>query len=86
MSAPAAIATLMDMKPIDRRTFLGAAAGAGLALACRTPLAAQNSTQTQARIEVIPGEVLGTIAPEVHGQFIETLDGVVYDGVWVGEH
>lgn len=76
----------MDMKPIDRRTFLGTAAGAGLALACRTPLTAQTSTQTAAQIEILPAEVIGTIAPELHGQFIETLDGVIYDGVWVGEH
>jgi alpha-N-arabinofuranosidase len=37
------------------------------------------------RIDVLPGEPLGTIAPDIYGHFVEHLGGVVYDGIWVGE-
>ena len=37
------------------------------------------------RIEVLTGESIGTIAPEIYGHFVEHLGGVVYDGIWVGE-
>jgi alpha-N-arabinofuranosidase len=37
------------------------------------------------RLDIIPAEPIGTIAPELHGHFIEHLGGVIYDGVWVGE-
>ncbi len=36
------------------------------------------------RIEVLLGEPLGTISPNINGHFIENLGGVVYDGIWVG--
>lgn len=29
---------------------------------------------------------LGTIRPELHGQFIEVLGSCIYDGIWVGEN
>ncbi|HET9984391.1 MAG TPA: alpha-L-arabinofuranosidase C-terminal domain-containing protein, partial [Longimicrobiales bacterium] len=38
-----------------------------------------------AHIEVLTGEPIGTIAPEIYGHFAEHLGGVVYDGSWVGE-
>jgi alpha-N-arabinofuranosidase len=38
------------------------------------------------RIEVLLNEKLGTISPNIYGQFIEHLGGVIYDGVWVGEN
>ena len=41
--------------------------------------------QSPAHIEVLPGEPIGTIAPDIYGHFIEHLGGVIYDGVWVGE-
>ncbi len=37
------------------------------------------------RIEVLTGEPVGTIAPEIYGHFAEHLGGVIYDGIWVGE-
>ena len=37
------------------------------------------------RIEVLLGEPLGTISPNIYGHFAENLGGVIYDGVWVGE-
>ena len=49
--------------------------------------AAGNARQAQddSRIEVILDEPVATIAPEIYGQFVEHLGGVVYDGIWVGE-
>ncbi len=41
--------------------------------------------QTDARIDILPSEPIGTIAPEIYSHFIEHLGGVIYDGVWVGE-
>jgi len=64
----------------DRRQFLGTALGAGAGL-----LAARMSRAAEARIDVLVGEPIGTIAPEIYGHFVEHLGGVVYDGIWVGE-
>jgi alpha-N-arabinofuranosidase len=64
----------------DRRQFIGAALGAGAAL-----LAPRLARAAESRIEVIPAEPIGTIAPEIYGHFVEHLGGVVYDGIWVGE-
>ncbi len=64
----------------DRRQFLGAALGAGAAI-----LAPRLARAAEARIEIIPAEPIGTIAPEIYGHFVEHLGGVVYDGIWVGE-
>lgn len=66
----------------SRRGFLQqAAAIAGLALA-NPPLRSQ---ALDARIDVLLGEPIGTIAPELYGHFVEHLGAVVYDGIWVGE-
>jgi alpha-N-arabinofuranosidase len=81
------------MRPYGRREFVGALAAGGLAIAgSRTRSAARlvpaqrpAPTVADARIEVLPGEPIGTIAPEIYGHFIEHLGGVIYDGVWVGE-
>jgi alpha-N-arabinofuranosidase len=80
------------MRTISRRDFLGtAAAGAAalaappLVLAARRPAAAR-APAAGARIDVLLDEPVGTIAPELYGHFVENLGGVVYDGVWVGEH
>ncbi len=35
-------------------------------------------------ITVLPDEPIGTIRPELHGQFAEHLGGCVYGGLWVG--
>jgi alpha-N-arabinofuranosidase len=39
-----------------------------------------------ATIEVFVDEPGATIAPEIYGHFTEQIGGVIYDGVWVGEH
>ena len=71
---------------VTRRRFLAAAsltaAGASLSGA---KLFSQKLSEVDAHIEVIPGDPIGTIAPEIYSHFIEQLGGVVYDGVWVGE-
>ena len=68
-----------------RRDFLraGIAGAAGIVLADSAPAWAQ--TATDARIEVLLGEPIAAISPNVYGQFAENLGGVVYDGIWVGE-
>jgi alpha-L-arabinofuranosidase len=70
---------------ISRRHFLKTSAIAASASALRTrPLLAQ-STQADARIDILPTEPIATISPEIYSHFIEHLGGVIYDGVWVGE-
>jgi alpha-N-arabinofuranosidase len=70
---------------ISRRCFLKTTSLAASALALRSkPLMAQ-STQADARIDILPAEPIGTISPEIYSHFIEHLGGVIYDGVWVGE-
>ena len=44
------------------------------------------ATGTDSRIEVLLGELLGTISPNIYGHFTENLGGVIYDGVWVGKN
>ena len=67
---------------IERREFIGAAALAGGALL----MSPRTARAAEARIEVLVGETLGTISPDIYGHFVEHLGGVVYDGVWVGEN
>jgi alpha-L-arabinofuranosidase len=71
---------------ITRRTALkSSAAAAATALALRgARLFSQGSTSVDAHIDILPGEPIATISPEIYGHFIEQLGGVVYDGVWVG--
>jgi alpha-N-arabinofuranosidase len=47
---------------------------------------AQSSRAADSRIEVLLGEEIGTISPNIYGHFAEHLGGVVYDGIWVGEN
>ena len=58
---------------------------AASAVALRGSNLAAQGLQTDARIEILPGEPIGTISPEIYSHFIEQLGGVIYDGVWVGE-
>ncbi len=46
--------------------------------------AAAAASGPDSRIEVLLGEPLGTISPNVYGHFTEHLGGVIYDGIWVG--
>jgi alpha-N-arabinofuranosidase len=75
---------------IGRREFLHKSliATAGCALLARTSMAAARGASTSAsidsRIEVLTGEPLGIISPNLYGHFAENLSGVIYDGIWVG--
>ena len=70
---------------ITRRAALKTSALAASALALRgSHLFSQAATAVDARIDIVPGETIGTISPEIYGHFIEHLGGVIYDGVWVG--
>ena len=69
----------------SRRGFLAGAAAAVGAATVRWPTPGAGSA-ADARVEVLLGEPIGTIAPEIYGHFVEHLGGVVYDGIWVGEN
>jgi alpha-N-arabinofuranosidase len=69
-----------------RRHFLHTAAAGAACLAARDIVSSPLSAQTaESRVEVLLGEPIGRIAPEIYGHFVEHLGGVVYDGIWVGE-
>jgi len=67
-----------------RRNFLRNTAAVTSALALSATKAIPQ--QADANIQIFPAEPIATIAPELHGHFIEHLGGVIYDGVWVGEN
>jgi len=68
---------------LSRRSFLSTSALAAATLALRSaPLSAAT---TDATIDILPGETIAPIAPELYSHFLEQLGGVIYDGVWVGE-
>jgi len=68
---------------IERRQFLKNTAlfGSAALLAPRNVL----SQSSEAKIEVLINEPIGTINPNLYSHFVEHLGGVVYDGIWVGE-
>ena len=68
---------------MDRRRFLQASSLAGAAFAFGSRRAW--SATADAHVEIMLDESVGTIAPEIYGQFAEHLGGVIYDGIWVGE-
>ncbi len=72
---------------IGRRQFIrNSVAGAGYVWLSRAaPFAAAGAGAGDSRIEVLLGEPVGTISPDIYGHFTENLGGVIYDGVWVGE-
>jgi alpha-L-arabinofuranosidase len=73
---------MMRRREFIRNSAMGVG---GLLLARNVPCAAAvNSSASDSRIEVLLGEPLGTISPEIYGHFVEHLGGVVYDGIWVG--
>ncbi len=69
---------------MQRRQFLrnSAVAGSGLLMPSKSLFAQQ---KTDSRVEILPDEPIGVIAPEVYGHFAEHIGGVVYDGIWVGQ-
>jgi alpha-N-arabinofuranosidase len=71
---------------IDRRSFLqGTIAGSAGLVVTRAGFA-HSSRATDARVEVMVNEAIGTISPDIYGHFVEHLGAVVYDGIWVGEN
>jgi alpha-N-arabinofuranosidase len=70
----------------NRREFLrqSAMTAGGLLLFRSHSSATSGITSAACRIEVLLGESLGTISPNIYGHFTENLSGVVYDGIWVG--
>ena len=74
----------MLKKPTSRRSFLKASTLAASTLALRGPSALAQSTQADAHIEILPGEPIATIAPEIYSHFIEHLGGVMYEEHIVG--
>ncbi len=64
--------------PTSRRSFLK-----DLSIGALLPV--RSAVSAEARIEVLPEEVIGTISPELLGHFTEHIGGVIYDGIWVGE-
>ena len=79
---------------MKRRKFLGATVGAGIGLGVGGKHASVSkllgttpaAQAADSRIEVLLGEPIGRIAPEIYGHFAEHLGGVIYDGIWVGEN
>jgi alpha-N-arabinofuranosidase len=71
------------MTSFDRRQFL---AGSLLAAAGGFLAVPRSSKAASAVIEILPGEPIGTISPNIYGHFTEHLGGVIYDGIWVGEN
>ncbi len=79
------------MPDIPRRDFVRSALAGGAAFAfpglrsAGSALGGLGSEQVgDSHVEVLLDEPIGTIAPEIYGQFTEHLGGVIYDGVWVG--
>ena len=70
----------MAANSTSRRKFLQTSA-----LALRSSSLISQSKEVDAHIEVLLGEPIGVISPEIYSDFIEQPGGVVYDGVWVGE-
>jgi alpha-N-arabinofuranosidase len=64
-----------------RKSLFGAGA---IAFTRCSPFVAAEAT-ADSRIEVLLGEPVGTISPNIYGHFAENLSGVIYDGIWVGE-
>src|SRR5262245_23066270 len=71
-----------------RRQFLrNSLIGTGaLAFGRYSPFSFAADSSVDSRIEILMGEPLGTISPDIYGHFVENLSGVVYDGIWVGEN
>ena len=69
---------------IGRREFLrNGLVGAGCVFAAKAslPFAWAQSKSIDSRIEVLTGEPLGIISPNLYGHFTENLSGVIYDGI-----
>ena len=70
---------------MQRRNFLKTGALAGSAFFLSRTLASAQTVSSDATIEIMVDEPLGTISPLIYSHFTEELGAVIYDGVWVGE-
>src|ERR1700677_3353751 len=70
---------------MQRRSFLKTGALAGSAFFLSRTLASAQTVSSDATIEIMVDEPLGTISPLIYSHFTEELGAVIYDGVWVGE-
>ena len=70
---------------MQRRNFLKTGALAGSAFFFSRTLASAQTVSSDATIEIMVDEPLGTISPLIYSHFTEELGAVIYDGVWVGE-
>jgi alpha-N-arabinofuranosidase len=81
------------MNTTRRREFLGAALAGRAALVARgksaavefPPRAMRPAQVPDSRVEILTGEPIGKICPDLYGHFVEHLGGVGYDGIWVDE-
>src|SRR5580658_3227722 len=71
---------------MQRRNFLKTGALAGSAFFFSRTLASAQTLSSDATIEIMVDEPLGTISPLIYSHFTEELGAVIYDGVWVGEN
>jgi len=69
------------MQTIGRRTFMSQAL-----VGCAAALALRSASAADACVEILLGEPIGTISPDLYGHFTEHIGGVIYDGIWVGEN
>lgn len=70
------------LMPTSRRQFISTSGIAVLgAITSRKGLSFSSTEQS---IQVLPDESIGTIRPELHGQFAEHLGSCTYGGLWVG--
>ncbi len=77
-----------ELHMIGRRELIRSGLyGTGLLLASKSVPSFWSgiASASEAAIEVLLDEPLGTISPDIYGHFTENLSGVVYDGIWVGE-
>src|SRR4051812_37722887 len=76
---------------MKRREFIAGAIAGGGAIVAQPALGRKLlslmpiAQSADSRIEILTGEPIATIAPEIYGHFTEHLGGVIYDGIWVGE-
>jgi alpha-N-arabinofuranosidase len=71
------------MKPVSRRHFALAGAGAAAVIASRKGFSFASQTQ---KVEIRARAEIGTIRPELHGHFAEHLGSCTYGGLWVGKN
>jgi alpha-N-arabinofuranosidase len=68
---------------MNRRQFF---AGTAASLVAARPIFARQTRAADARIDILLNEPGAVIAPEIYGHFVEHIGGMIYDGIWVGEH